>query len=160
MTYLESNILIIIMLILDYVNCFCYLLWTIRMGPTSTRNRVSRISILGLEIFWQLNSVQVASYMSLGSVQTGVPFFLRNQTCPSSGINLSYSTLRFIFCGLPTPGLASFVRKIIIASFFMVFHSLSPWAIWQLDVLALIWPFVTSTLELRDKHFLNFSLVQ
>ena len=59
-----------------------YLFWTIRMGPTSTRNRVSRISILGLEIFWQLNSVQVASYMSLGSVQTGVPFFFKESNLP------------------------------------------------------------------------------
>lgn len=30
-----------------------YLFWTIRIGPASTRNWVSRISVLGLEIFWQ-----------------------------------------------------------------------------------------------------------
>lgn len=137
-----------------------YLFWTTRMGPTSTRNRLSRISILGLEIFWQPELCPSCLLYELGVNSNWCPLlFIKKSNLPQVR-DQSLLSSKFIFCGLPTPGLASFVRKIITASFFMVFHYLSPWAICQLDVLALIWPFVASTLELRDKHFVNFTLVQ
>lgn len=60
-----------------------YLFWTTRMGPTSIRNRVSRISILGLEIFWQPELCPSCLLYELGVSSNWCPLlFIKKSNLP------------------------------------------------------------------------------